>query len=111
MNPYPFWFSTIEDILVLSPNPTSEDTIRSDDAFVTFATMHRGVILDLSDIELVSSRVIGAHMHLRNLLYPLRKPLKLIINVPEILEVVKITRFTEFQLVFSTVEEAVNSKW
>ena len=108
---YPLWFLTIDDILVLSTKPTSEDTIQTDDAFQTFATMHRGVIFDMSDVDYISSSMVGISIHLHKLLQPLRKRLKMVTSNPEIHDVMKITRTPVFQLLFSTVDEAVSSEW
>ena len=111
MSHYPFWFTTINDILVLSTKQTSEDAIRTDDALQAFATMHRGVIFDMSDSDYCSSATLGACIHLHKMLSPLKRRLKLVTNNPEILEVLNISRVPLVQLLFPTIDEAVNSDW
>lgn len=111
MSYYPLWFTTNDDILVLSTTPTSDDTIRTDDALLAFATMHRGVVLDLRNMDYFSSSMIGAGIHLKKLLQPIKKRLKMVISNPEILETLKIAGITRLQLVFSTLDEAVKSNW
>jgi len=115
---YPLRFYTVDDILVLTKNPVSEDTIRSDDDFQAIAMMHRGVILDMSGMEFVSSEAIGIIVTLHKKTTPLKKKMKWVINNDAVRELFSITALPsvfsgpeDLDFIFDTVEEAVNSEW
>ncbi len=117
MNHYPIWFSTVNEILVLSTDPVSEDTIRSDDSLQTFAAMHRGVILDLSGFEYLSSKLVGTMTTVHRLLMPLKKRLRFVINNQESIEILQVTGLRDVfsqldvPLIFDNLDDALNSDW